>query len=459
MKKVVNVMYIIYILSLFYLTRNSDILSLTVSFSMYILFSSIFSTLNIKSSNYKVFKLSVISILFLGFVLGVITYFIGNILDINKLNIINIFMTLSLISNSILKLIANYLDNVGYKKINNNLINIYNIITLTIKLILTILLFGIFKISTYISIISLFVVDILVFIILGIILYLLIFKKMVCKNKDKINYLDEIKNVLVNDKISILYNVINSSYIYTSIIILYFVLNNSYNYTYSDISIIITNTYFYGLIVIYYIHKIIKKYLNINLKDNFINNSNKIFRIILNLSVLLVILSKPLSYLIFGNNSNILVNLIPLLLFYTIYDFIINTCIIYNKDKNIIITLIVGIIVKIIFEIPLINTIYRMGYTLTLGSVLSIVLGMIISIIIGLILIKKKFKLNLLDNFNDLLNIIYENIIYTLILVLLTLIVKIETNTIISSLLVIIFYVVVTIIFGIVKKRINKNRK
>ena len=459
MKKVVNIMSIIFILLLFYLTKDSNILSLTVSFSMYILFSSIFSTTNIKSNNYKVFKLSLLSILLLGVPLIIVSYFIGDILDIDKLNIINIVMTLSLISNIILKISRDYLENIGYKKLSNNLVNIYNIITLSIKTILTILLFGVFQVPSYISIISLYSVDILVFIILSVILYLLIFKKMKIKNKDKINYINEIKDALVGNKIETLYNIINSSYIYISIIILYFVLSNTYNYSYNSVSFYITNTYFYSLIVVYYIHKIIKKYLNINLKDNFISNANKVTKIVLSLTILLTIISKPLSYLIFGSNTNILSNLLPLLFIYTIYDFIINTCMIYNKDKNIITSLIIGILVKIIFEVPIINTIYRMGYTLALGSVLSIVLGLIVSIIIGIILIKKKLKINLLDNFNNLLNIIYENIIYTLILVLLTLIVKIETDDIISSILVIIFYIFITITFYIINRKINKDKK
>lgn len=456
MKKVVNILSIIFILLLFYLTKDSDILSLTVSFSMYILLGSIFSTTSIKDKNYKIFKLSILSVILLGIPLIIISYFIGDILDINKLNIINILMVISLISNVILRLTRDYLGNINYRKLSNNLINVYNCITLIIKIILTILLFGVFKTPSYINIITLYSVDIFVSIALNVIIYLLVFNKI--KNQDKISSIKEIKEVIVGNKIVTLYNIINSSYIYISIIILYFILNNNYNYSYDKLSIYITNTYFYGLIVVYCIHYVIKKYLNINLKDNFISNSNKIIKVTLMLSILFTVISKSVSYLIFGSNSNILVNLIPLLFFYTFYDFVINTNIIYNKDKSVITTLIIGIIVKVIFEIPLINTIYRMGYTLTLGSVLSIVLGFIVSIIIGIILIKNKLKINLLDNFNNLLNIIYENIIYTLILVLFTLIIKIDTNNIMDSILVIIFYIFITVLFYVIKNIIKKGK-
>ncbi len=65
-----------------------------------------------------------------------------------------------------------------------------------------------------------------------------------------------------------------------------------------------------------------------------------------------------------------------------------------------------------------------MGYDMASGSLISIILGFIISTIIGIILINKKLKLSLINNFNDILNIIYENIIYSLILILFTFIIK-----------------------------------
>ena len=100
---------------------------------------------------------------------------------------------------------------------------------------------------------------------------------------------------------------------------------------------------------------------------------------------------------------------------------------------------------------------YRMGYELILGSILSIILGLMTSIILGIILIKNKLKIPSMDNFNNILNIIYENILYTLVLVVFTFVVKVNTTTYISSILVIIFYVIITIIFNYIKGKIKKN--
>lgn len=60
-----------------------------------------------------------------------------------------------------------------------------------------------------------------------------------------------------------------------------------------------------------------------------------------------------------------------------------------NKSKNIFITLLIGLIISIITNIPIINSSYRMGYDMASGSLISIILGFIISTIIGIILINK----------------------------------------------------------------------
>ena len=58
----------------------------------------------------------------------------------------------------------------------------------------------------------------------------------------------------------------------------------------------------------------------------------------------------------------------------------------------------------------------------------------------------------------NILNIIYESIIYALFLVLFTFIVKVDINGIIRSILVILFYIFISIMFYIVKEKIIGKR-
>lgn len=485
MKKISNIISFLLLILLYNFTKDCNMFLLTLSFSMLIIYTSIFSTTSIKSkletlynkkyyySINKIFKNSIILVTIITLVLTLISYLTSLLINIKGLSIVNISMCVYLLTSIIIKLEGEYISIIKSKKLGNNLLNIYNIVNNILLLITIILLYKVFKLENYLNISILYLISLIPFIIINILIYIFIFKnkKEVQKREEnKLNYIKETKKILVTNKISTIFNIIQSSYIYLIIVILYFILTNKYNYNYDTIGIYITSIYFYGINTIYFIYKIIKSiYIDkfneikdkiINKENyNLINIINKIVSLSISLTILLIIISKPLNNLLFNNKDmNIILNVSYILVFYILYNLIINLNIICNKEKNIIITLFTGLIITLITSIPIINSSYRMGYNLVGGSLISIILGIIISIIIGIILIKKKLKLSLLNNFNDILNMIYENIIYSLVLVLFTFIVKVNINSIIKSILVIIFYIFITIIFYITKEKITKKK-
>lgn len=485
MKKISNIISFLLLILLYNFTKDSNMFLLTLSFSMLIIYTSIFSTTSIKSkletlynkkyyySINKIFKNSIILVTIITLVLTLISYLTSLLINIKGLSIVNISMCVYLLTSIIIKLEGEYISIIKSKKLGNNLLNIYNIVNNILLLITIILLYKVFKLENYLNISILYLISLIPFIIINILIYIFIFKnkKEVQKREEnKLNYIKETKKILVTNKISTIFNIIQSSYIYLIIVILYFILTNKYNYNYDTIGIYITSIYFYGINTIYFIYKIIKSiYIDkfneikdkiINKENyNLINIINKIVSLSISLTILLIIISKPLNNLLFNNKDmNIILNVSYILVFYILYNLIINLNIICNKEKNIIITLFTGLIITLITSIPIINSSYRMGYNLVGGSLISIILGITISIIIGIILIKKKLKLSLLNNFNDILNMIYENIIYSLVLVLFTFIVKVNINSIIKSILVIIFYIFITIIFYITKEKITKKK-
>lgn len=485
MKKISNIISFLLLILLYNFTKDSNMFLLTLSFSMLIIYTSIFSTTSIKSkletlynkkyyySINKIFKNSIILVTIITLVLTLISYLTSLLINIKGLSIVNISMCVYLLTSTIIKLEGEYISIIKSKKLGNNLLNIYNIVNNILLLITIILLYKVFKLEKYLNISILYLISLIPFIIINILIYIFIFKnkKEVQKREEnKLNYIKETKKILVTNKISTIFNIIQSSYIYLIIVILYFILTNKYNYNYDTIGIYITSIYFYGINTIYFIYKIIKSiYIDkfneikdkiINKENyNLINIINKIVSLSISLTILLIIISKPLNNLLFNNKDmNIILNVSYILVFYILYNLIINLNIICNKEKNIIITLFTGLIITLITSIPIINSSYRMGYNLVGGSLISIILGITISIIIGIILIKKKLKLSLLNNFNDILNMIYENIIYSLVLVLFTFIVKVNINSIIKSILVIIFYIFITIIFYITKEKITKKK-
>ena len=484
MKKISNIISFLLLILLYNFTKDSNMFLLTLSFSMLIIYTSIFSTTSIKSkletlynkkyyySINKIFKNSIILVTIITLVLTLISYLTSLLINIKGLSIVNISMCVYLLTSTIIKLEGEYISIIKSKKLGNNLLNIYNIVNNILLLITIILLYKVFKLENYLNISILYLISLIPFIIINILIYIFVFKskKEVQKREEnKLNYIKETKKILVTNKISTIFNIIQSSYIYLIIVILYSILTNKYNYNYDTIGIYITSIYFYGINTIYFIYKIIKSiYIDkfneikdkiINKENyNLINIINKIVSLSISLTILLIIISKPLNNLLFNNKDmNIILNVSYILVFYILYNLIINLNIICNKEKNII-TLFTGLIITLITSIPIINSSYRMGYNLVGGSLISIILGITISIIIGIILIKKKLKLSLLNNFNDILNMIYENIIYSLVLVLFTFIVKVNINSIIKSILVIIFYIFITIIFYITKEKITKKK-
>lgn len=477
MKKIINILYFLLMIFLFYFTKDSNMLLFTMSFSMFIIFSSLFSSTSIKDkinkfnnnkyyySSKKIFKYTIIFISIIISILMLISYLFSLLINIKGITLVNICMCIYLYTNVIMKIEGEY--------INSKIIDIYKVINIILVFISIILLYKVFRFDNYINICILYLINIINFLFFNIMFYIFIFRKnkyVKKREENKINYIKEVKDCLITDKINTIFNIIKSSYIYFSIIILYFILINKYNYSYDTIGNYITNIYLYGIGVIYFIYKIINNiYIDSfnELKNKIINKNeyniynfiNKIINVIISLMVLLIIISKPINNILFnGSTINIILDVSYLLFFYIFYEVIININMICNKEKNVIIILLIGLVISLITSIPIINSSYRMGYNLVSGSIMSIILGITISTIIGIILIRNKLKLSLLDNFNNILNIIYSNIIYTLILVLFTFIVKVDIDKIFNSVLVIIFYIFISIVFYIIKKKLINKR-
>lgn len=477
MKKIINILYFLLMIFLFYFTKDSNMLLFTMSFSMFIIFSSLFSSTSIKDkinkfnnnkyyySSKKIFKYTIIFISIIISILMLISYLFSLLINIKGITLVNICMCIYLYTNVIMKIEGEY--------INSKIIDIYKVINIILVFISIILLYKVFRFDNYINICILYLINIINFLFFNIMFYIFIFRKnkyVKKREENKINYIKEVKDCLITDKINTIFNIIKSSYIYFSIIILYFILINKYNYSYDTIGNYITNIYLYGIGVIYFIYKIINNiYIDSfnELKNKIINKNeyniynfiNKIINVIISLMVLLIIISKPINNILFnGSTINIILDVSYLLFFYIFYEVIININMICNKEKNVIIILLIGLVISLITSIPIINSSYRMGYNLVSGSIMSIILGITISTIIGIILIRNKLKLSLLDNFNNILNIIYSNIIYTLILVLFTFIVKVDIDKIFNSILVIIFYIFISIVFYIIKKKLINKR-
>ena len=146
-----------------------------------------------------------------------------------------------------------------------------------------------------------------------------------------------------------------------------------------------------------------------------------------------------------------------LLIFITMYDITFE----YNINKTVsIISLLSGLIVKIIITIPLINAFYRMGYNLVYGDILSTAISLTITIIINYTYLLSKFGLKKKKGyFNQLLNTLYENIILCIILIITEFIIPIKTESYIKSIFLMILYIIISYLFFCVKNRYFKEKE
>ena len=138
---------------------------------------------------------------------------------------------------------------------------------------------------------------------------------------------------------------------------------------------------------------------------------------------------------------------ISILLYEIIYEEIKNKSLIY-------ISLISGLIIKIITIIPLINAFYRMGYNLVYGDILSTMISMFISVIINYIYLRNQSKKSE-KYFEKILNILYDNIILAIILIIIQFIIPMNTDNYLWTLIQIFIYLIVSILYIIIK---NKKR-
>ena len=92
---------------------------------------------------------------------------------------------------------------------------------------------------------------------------------------------------------------------------------------------------------------------------------------------------------------------------------------------------------------------------ISLGDILSTIIGLFASFIISIIYFNKKYKINFTKNFEKLLNIIYDNIVLSLILIVTSVIIPLVVSTRLQAFYVLLIYIIIFIVFNFVKKIFN----
>ncbi len=442
-KKIICFILGLILLIILNLTVNStDLFSLLLVFSLYLIFINTFSNIKYNSKSSNLLFPSIIVIVFISLIYALISYIIGN-LFFEEIKYIFLSMGMTIFIYPTINIIKQYL-NLNNKKKNSLLISIIYSFFNLISIIIILLLYNFTSINVNTLISSLFLEQYIPLIIIVILNYKIFKIKKVKLEQLKPIFLANIKKTFIS--LSIL------AFYYMSLIFLYFSLTNKYLYDYQVVATLLVDVYFYY----YYFIIFITIFFYPKKIDEDINTTYiKLFNKLLPLTILISILSGPLLLVFFGSNTNayIFSLLIYLSLFLIMYNIAMNLLI--NK-KNFNIVLITALLLKIITTIPLINSLYRMGYSMIYGDIISTILSLFIPIVITIIYFNNVHKLNFSNYFSSVINIIYENLILCIILILLQLLVPLKTNNIIEAIGIITIYVIVYIIFNYIKIKFRR---
>lgn len=462
---IIKTIQTITIVLIYHISKNNNLFLFASTLSLYNVFSSCFSHITLKETlqkndsyknKNKIIRYTTINILIIYLIFILLSIFIGDAFN-TALNVENTFlpylmMGLSLITEPLLKIYLEYLNSYNKPKLSKNLLIVYYILESMLLLIISIITLKIIKLPTHISISLFYLSKIISFITILTIIYLNLKKIKVDKIKEvqKVNYKKEVKNILTNNLHKSIIKVIKNSYYYISIILLYSVLSNRYNYDLELIEKNITFIYLYGLNIINLIIKVILSSKEKKEDTNIIEYIYNSFENTLITSIIIGITSPLICKILFlTNENNIYFTMLSILsIFIVLYKVTFE----YTKNNKIIyISLLTGIISKLILTIPLINSFYRMGYNLVYGDIISTIISLSLSSIINYIYIKLNNKTE--KTFEKILKTMYESILLCIVLLILQFIIPIKTNNYILALLILMFYITVSIICIRLKKK------
>ena len=275
-----------------------------------------------------------------------------------------------------------------------------------------------------------------------------------------VNDLRKYKINFGNNDSNLYFYTLNIFNFYSSILLVYYILVNKFYYSFEQISNLYKECYINSLAIIilvsFFVYYIFIKNNNKSIERQILN----LFKISLPISIFISILSKPLFLLIYNSGKYyFLMFMIWFILIISLYILLIKYATSKINIKLINIVVLLGVIFKIILIYPLIGAVYRMGYNLIYGDILSNMISYMVVIILLFVLLKKKRAISLKKYFDLLLTILYNNIIYSLILILLTLFIDIDVKTRFNAVIVILIYLLVSIIFAFLKKKLNGGKQ
>ena len=497
---IISFISLLLIFFFYVIVKNDDIFLFTLGLSLFMILVSLFSHIDVlkvmkKYSNReyyytrdKIFKICLLIIVGIGLILVLVTVLLSllleNIMHIDNMLLVMTIMCINVIAIPLLRLLKNFLVIHNFKTLSKYIIHIYIVMIDVYVLLVSYISFVKLKLPSYISITGLFMAPLTILCLLFIVVMILWYmknkgfkKKYIIKREEvKIDIKKDIKKIF-NDNIRYSMIMIVTNFIpYISIILFYVCLVNHFGYPYDDTVRVINITYLYGYVVIYFLVScfwvLVRNKLNYIKKEiinknydvvslHFASYFNNLLKILLPIVITLSVISGSIWMLLYGdyNGTTILMLLFIMSLFLIIYLLLIQVIASFNNKKMLGLVIGILLLVKIVFTIPMIGSFYRMGYELIYGNIVASMMAYLCASIVSIILINNKCHVNFSKCFDKTLTIIYENILLSLILVLLQLVISTYVNNRLQALGVILVYMIIAVVFYLGKNCLNRYLK
>lgn len=157
----------------------------------------------------------------------------------------------------------------------------------------------------------------------------------------------------------------------------------------------------------------------------------------------LVFLASPI-WTIFYSYNTLSISVFKLYAFqaltYSIHWLLINLLQALNKSKVTLIVLLLGLVLKAILNVPVMNFLPHIGISPSQGATITTLFVQILSIVIILIYLYKKFKIDFKGVKGNIFKIFFSGFVMIGVLLILTNFISIDTTTKLSSIFVIIIY-------------------
>lgn len=161
------------------------------------------------------------------------------------------------------------------------------------------------------------------------------------------------------------------------------------------------------------------------------------------MAVGLSILSKPVFYAFYGASNwgpKVFCFTIFIALFRCVFTTSISIAQSLNKFKNVFLSIIAGILVKLVLQVPLMNLFSRLGIYPFYGSTLATLLGLSTSFITNLIVINKTVKLDIKAYFKKMFKFLYPLVIMFILLLVMTKFIPLTVTSRANAIILILIY-------------------